>query len=103
MAARQGEPDYDLRRARDAPSSGTSRNRRQAAPVQTETYGSDIFAGCENSDTAAQDSPSTVLIMLLCFSATWLRDIKFWSKLSNLIVIMELIIIKLFCKKTDWR
>ena len=39
MAARQGEPDYDLRRARDAPSSGTSRNRRQAAPVQTETYG----------------------------------------------------------------
>ncbi len=38
--------------------------------------------------------------MLLCFSATWLRDIKFWSKLSNLIVIMELIIIKLFCKKT---
>ena len=53
MAARQGEPDYDLRRARDAPSSGTSRNRRQAAPVQTETYGSDIFAGCENSDTAA--------------------------------------------------
>jgi len=41
--------------------------------------------------------------MLLCFSATWLRDIKFWSKLSNLIVIMELIIIKLFCKKTDWR
>lgn len=43
-----------------------------------------------------------VLIMLLCFSATWLRDIKFWSKLSNLIVIMELIIIKLFCKKTSW-
>ena len=60
MAARQGEPDYDLRRARDAPSSGTSRNRRQAAPVQTETYGSDIFAGCENSDTAAQDSPIQV-------------------------------------------
>ncbi len=60
MAARQGEPDYDLRRARDAPSSGTSRNRRQAAPVQTETYGSDIFAGCENSDTAAQDSPTQV-------------------------------------------
>lgn len=41
-----------------------------------------------------------VLIMLLCFSATWFRDIKFRSKLSNLIVIMELIIIKLFCKKT---
>lgn len=40
--------------------------------------------------------------MLLCFSATWLRDIKFWSKLSNLIVIMELIIIKLFCKKTKY-
>ena len=60
MAARQGEPDFDLRRARDAPSSGTSRNRRQAAPVQTETYGSDIFAGCENSDTAAQDSPIQV-------------------------------------------
>lgn len=60
MAARQGEPDYDLRRARDAPSSGTSRNRRQAASVQTETYGSDIFAGCENSDTAAQDSPIQV-------------------------------------------
>ena len=38
--------------------------------------------------------------MLLCFSATWFRDIKFRSKLSNLIVIMELIIIKLFCKKT---
>lgn len=38
--------------------------------------------------------------MLLCFSATWLRDIRFWSKLSNLIVIMELIIIKLICKKT---
>lgn len=37
---------------------------------------------------------------LLCFSATWFRDIKFRSKLSNLIVIMELIIIKLFCKKT---
>ena len=62
MAARQGEPDYDLRRARDAPSSGTSRNRRQAAPVQTETYGSDIFAGCENSDTAAQDSPTQVFL-----------------------------------------
>ena len=60
MAARQGEPDFDLRRARDAPSSGNSRNRRQAAPVQTETYGSDIFAGCENSDTAAQDSPTQV-------------------------------------------
>ena len=60
MAARQGEPDFDLRRARDAPSSGTSRNRRQAAPVQAETYGSDIFAGCENSDTAAQDSPIQV-------------------------------------------
>ncbi|MEY8336136.1 hypothetical protein AALB53_24170, partial [Lachnospiraceae bacterium 47-T17] len=43
MAARQGEPDFDLRRARDAPSSGTSRNHRQAAPVQTETYGSDIL------------------------------------------------------------
>ena len=41
-----------------------------------------------------------VLIILLCFSATWFRDIKFGSKLSNLIVIMELIIIKLFCKKT---
>ena len=60
MAARQGEPDFDLRRARDAPSSGNSRNRKQAAPVQTETYGSDIFAGCENSDTAAQDSPTQV-------------------------------------------
>ena len=56
MAARQGEPDYDLRRARDAPSSGTSRNRRQAAPVQAETYGSDISAGHGDSNTAAQDS-----------------------------------------------
>ncbi len=58
MAARQGEPDFDLRRARDAPSSGTSRNRRQAAPVQMETYGSDISAGRGDSDTAAQDSPT---------------------------------------------
>ena len=55
MTARQGEPDFDLRRTRDAPSSGTSRNRRQA-----ETYGSDISAGRGDSDTAAQDSPSQV-------------------------------------------
>ena len=40
------------------------------------------------------------LIILLCFSVTWFHDIAFESKLSNLIVIMELIIIKLFCKKT---
>ena len=60
MAARQGEPDYDLRRARDAPSSGNSRNRRQAAPVQAETYGSDISAGHGDSNTAAQDSPTQV-------------------------------------------
>ncbi len=60
MAARQGEPDFDLRRARDAPSSGVSGNRRQAAPVQAETYGSDISAGRGDSDTAAQDSPFQV-------------------------------------------
>ena len=60
MAARQGEPDYDLRRARDAPSSGNSRNRRQEAPVQAETYGSDISAGHGDSNTAAQDSPTQV-------------------------------------------
>ena len=60
MAARQGEPDFDLRRARDAPSSGNSRNRRQAAPVQAETYGSDISAGHGDSNTAAQDSPTQV-------------------------------------------
>ena len=60
MAVRQGEPDFDLRRARDAPSSGNSRNRRQAAPVQAETYGSDISAGHGDSNTAAQDSPTQV-------------------------------------------
>ena len=60
MAARQGEPDFDLRRAREDPSSGTSRNRRQAASVQAETYESDISAGCGDSDTATQDFPSQV-------------------------------------------
>ena len=60
MAARQGEPDFDLRRAREDPSSGISRNRRQAASVQAETYESDISAGCGDSDTAAQDFPSQV-------------------------------------------
>ena len=60
MAARQGEPDFDLRRARDAPSSSNSRSRRQAAPVQAETYGSDISAGRGDSNMAAQDSPTQV-------------------------------------------
>ncbi len=60
MAARQEDPDFDLRRGREAPSSGTSRNRRQAASVQAETYESDISAGCGDSDTAAQDFPSQV-------------------------------------------
>ena len=73
MAARQGEQDFDLRRAGDAPSSGASRKHRQAAPVQTEadsrqavrempqqaeTYGADIFDVREDSGTAARDSPS---------------------------------------------
>lgn len=73
MAARQGEQDFDLRRARDAPSSGASRNRRQAAPVQAgvddpqsvpempkqaETYESGLFASYETGDTAAQELPS---------------------------------------------
>ncbi len=72
MAARRGEQDFDLRRARDAPSSGASRKHRQAAPVQTEadsrqavrempqqaeTYGADIFDVREDSGTAARDSP----------------------------------------------
>ena len=75
MAARQGEQDFDLRRARDAPSSGASSNRRQAAPVQVEayipqavqetpqqaeTYGTDIFDVREDRGTAAQSSPSQV-------------------------------------------
>ena len=60
MAARQEEPDFDLRRGREAPSSGTSRNRRQAVSVLAETYESDISAGGGDSDTAAQDFPSQV-------------------------------------------
>ena len=75
MVARRGEQDFDLRRARDAPSSGASSNRRQAAPVQAEadsrqavqetpqqaeTYGADIFDVREDRGTAAQDSPSQV-------------------------------------------
>ena len=72
---RQDGADYDLRRARDAPSSGVSGNRRRTAPAQTEaygpqavpempgqaeTYGTDTFSGYEDSYAAAQGSPSRI-------------------------------------------
>ena len=75
MAARQGEPDFDLRQPGSASPSGASRHHKQAAPVQAETdslaaapeaprraetYGADIFPVLEDSGTAAQDSPSQV-------------------------------------------
>ena len=70
MTTRQNEQNFDLRRARDDPSSGTSRNHRQAAPVpmetdplqtmpemtqQAETYGSEPVTGNDNGYIAAQE------------------------------------------------
>lgn len=72
---RQNGADYDLRRARDAPSSGVSGNRRQTALAQAEadnsqampeaaqqaeTYGADAFFGYEDSYAAAQESPPQI-------------------------------------------
>lgn len=73
MAARQNEQDFNLRRARDAPSPGVSRNHRQAAPVpmgtdplqttpeitqQAETYGPEPVAGNDNGYTTAREFSS---------------------------------------------
>ena len=73
IATRQNEQDFDLRRARDDPSSGTSRSHRQAAPVpmetdplqtmpemtqQAETYGSEPVTGNDNGYIAAQEFSS---------------------------------------------
>ena len=63
MTPRQGGQDFDLRRARDAPSPGASRSHRQAVPLpmeadplqatpevtqQAKTYGSEPVAGNNN-------------------------------------------------------
>ena len=69
MSPRQDEPDFDLRRARDAPASGSSRNRRYENPAQTadnpqatpempqqtETYGTNTDAVRENGSTTVPE------------------------------------------------
>ena len=88
MAAQQTEQDFDLRRARDAPSASTFRNHRQAAPVlietnplqtmpemtqQEETYGTEPVAGNENGYAAVQDFPSQDTSGRVSFSEDNLR------------------------------
>lgn len=73
MTPRQGGQDFDLRRARDAPSPGASRSHRQAVPLpmeadplqatpevtqQAKTYGSEPVAGNNNGYITAQEFSS---------------------------------------------
>ena len=88
MTPRQGGQDFDLRRARDAPSPGASRSHRQAVPLpmeadplqatpevtqQAKTYGSEPVAGNNNGYITAQEFSSQDTSGRMPFSEDALR------------------------------
>ena len=91
MTPRQGGQDFDLRRARDAPSPGASRSHRQAVPLpmeadplqatpevtqQAKTYGSEPVAGNNNGYITAQEFSSQDTSGRMPFSEDALRIMR---------------------------